>query len=155
MYGRRIITTTTTSTKEPSLNETVNETVKEESTEKIDGEQSPAKEIDELSPIEKIDSVTFNFYEFIVTELFTKKLNGQKVLLNKKQMRKLLKILAPGKAVSIIADETDSGCLGFGKNNTANVNLLVDGGDFYISHNEDFNFVESLGISMSKIDIRE
>lgn len=151
MYGRRIITTTTTSTKEPSLNETLNETVKE-STEKI---EPPAKEIDELSPIEKIDSVTFNFYEFIVTELFTKKLNGQKVLLNKKQMRKLLKILAPGKAVSIIADETDSGCLGFGKNNTANVNLLVDGGDFYISHNEDFNFVESLGISMSKIDIRE
>ena len=38
---------------------------------------------------------------------------------------------------------------------SGNVNLLVDGGDFYISHNEDFNFVESLGISMSKIDIRD
>ena len=149
MYGRRIITTTKVD--EKSSVKEIDETppVKE-----IDESQSTEK-IDELSPIEKIDSVTFNFYEFIVTELFTKKLNGQKVLLNKKQMRKLLKILAPGKAVSIIADETDSGCLGFGKNNTANVNLLVDGGDFYISHNEDFNFVESLGISMSKIDIRE
>ena len=153
MYGRRIITTTKESTEKIDGKSSVKE-IDESLVKEID-ETPLAKEIDELSPIEKIDSVTFNFYEFIVTELFTKKLNGQKVLLNKKQMRKLLKILAPGKAVSIIADETDSGCLGFGKNNTANVNLLVDGGDFYISHNEDFNFVESLGISMSKIDIRE